>query len=84
MDFYLWPPRSRHYVHPAVRAAHPPGYFDIDEYEPARCDWGCGRRVLDEGQVCDHCLVANALRCGDWDEEEVAAFQRLNPHDPFL
>ena len=50
-----------------------------EHYEgiPHRCDWDCGTEVDEIGQVCDACLVDNAETCGDWDEESLAAKQRL-------
>ena len=82
-SFYLWPPRSRRFIHPAVLAAHPPGYFDEDPHEPPMCNEGCGRVVLDDDTTCDHCLVALSESCGDWWPESIAAFRRLHP-DPSL
>lgn len=79
--FGLWPAKSPRYIHPDLRAAHPPGYFDEDPHEPPVCNEGCGRVVLDEDTTCDHCLVAMSESCGDWWNETIAAFRRLNP-DP--
>lgn len=41
------------------------------------CGWGCGEIVEQQGQPCDKCLVDNATRCGDWDEESLEAQKRL-------
>lgn len=42
------------------------------------CDWCLARPVESSGEVCDRCLVENAENCGDWDEESIAAKERLN------
>ena len=42
----------------------------------------CGGEVHDPkeyaGNWCDKCLVINAKKCGDWDDESLAARERLN------
>jgi hypothetical protein len=61
---------------------------DLYGTNPHRCDWECGNEVDEQEQVCDACLVDNAKACGDWDEESLAAQQRINTttmnnHDNF-
>jgi len=31
-------------------------------------------------RMCDHCGVANSEACGDWCNESIAAFRRINPN----
>lgn len=57
---------------------HPPEFF-YEEAEPV-CDWCLCCPVESSGDVCDRCLVENAEKCGDWDEESIAAKERLNKH----
>jgi hypothetical protein len=44
---------------------------------PHFCDWNCNTEVKHDGDVCDACLVDNAEACGDWDEESIAAAERM-------
>lgn len=57
---------------------YPERFFD--RYEDAGedfCEMECGAIVAKHGQSCDTCLVANAEACGDWDEESLAAAERI-------
>lgn len=78
-----------YYIHQGSRNDRDENYpgnpFDRDETvsELILCD-DCGDPVFDQEQArqcwngCDRCLVENAKACGDWDEEALAAQQRLN------
>lgn len=60
----------------AFERLHAPStQHDASDDEPT-CDW-CGL-VTFHGDFCDRCLVTNANDCGDWDNESIAAFHRIN------
>lgn len=76
-----------YYIHQGSRNDRDENYpgnpFDRDETPGAAivCE-ECGGEVHDPkeyaGNWCDRCLVQNAKKCGDWDDESLAARERLN------